>query len=510
MNGDAEASPIHPFPMSAPGGRLTILTTRAGNRVFRLTGRSDDNDGLQQNLAAPQCLKAGAQYDVRARVRYASTSKPVSARMMVRIFFLGNKPSILIEAATCDPTKSAWEQCNGKFTIVDEFEPDEIESVKVFFMTDGAPEVIMDVDDWRMQVSRRPKSGIVVPSEGILGCWGEGAEIALTSHTLDLNDVQVRQLVSPPVDLGNGMARLELDDVIIFPVTEVRDQDFAVEVVLLNRNIRFHGGNEQQDKGGHFIVMHTPSVAQQISGVEFRNFGRLSKLTFLFLSLPGKRSCSMISVCLSLGELGRYPIHMHMCESTHSLIEKNLILDSNQRCVVIHGTHNTTVSENVAFRTAGHCFMTEDGGEMENRFVGNIGALTKVAKRTVRAGETDATSPSTFWISNPKNEFVGNVAAGSEGNGFWFELQTSVKSPSSMYDWAKDVNPRMLPLSTFKDNVAHSNWRSGFRKFPVLLCFLSFIANVSLLLHCFRYLSARVLPSFCGRFGEYSVLQKSP
>ena len=156
---------------------------------------------------------------------------------------------------------------------------------------------------------------------------------------------------------------------------------------------------------------------------------------------------------------------MHMCESTHSLIEKNLILDSNQRCVVIHGTHNTTVSENVAFRTAGHCFMMEDGGEMDNSFVGNIGALTMAAGRTVRAGETDVSSPSTFWISNPKNEFIGNVAAGSEGNGFWFELQTSVKSPSKDYDWAKDVNPRMLPLSTFKDNAAHSNWRSGFREF---------------------------------------------
>ena len=155
---------------------------------------------------------------------------------------------------------------------------------------------------------------------------------------------------------------------------------------------------------------------------------------------------------------------MHMCESTHSLIEKNLILDSNQRCVVIHGSHNTTVSENAAFRTAGHCFMTEDGGEMDNSFVGNIGALTRAAGRTVRRGETDVSGPSTFWISNPKNRLIGNVAAGSEANGFWFELDTKVRSPSSSYEWAKDMNPRELALSTFKDNVAHSNWRHGFRE----------------------------------------------
>lgn len=153
-----------------------------------------------------------------------------------------------------------------------------------------------------------------------------------------------------------------------------------------------------------------------------------------------------------------------MCESTPSVIDKNLVIDSNQRCVVIHATHDTTVSENVAFRTKGHCFMLEDGGEMDNRFIGNLGALTEPPDKIVRPGETDSANPSTFWISNPKNEFIGNVAAGSFGNGFWFELQTSVKSPSSTFEWADGVNPRLLPMYTFRENSAHSNWRHGFRK----------------------------------------------
>lgn len=286
MNGNAEASPVHPFPMRSNGGRLNIFTTTTGNHIFRLTRRVDDSDSLLQDLAAPQCLKTGAQYSVRARIRYISDT-PVSAKMMVRIAFIGNRPSTFIEAATCSPTAKAWGDCNGKITIVEEFESESIESVRVFFLTEGAPDVSMDVDDWHMQVSRRPKSGIVVPSDGVIDCWGEGTEIALTSHTLDLNDVQVRQLVSAPVDLGNGKARLELDDVIIFPVTEMQDEDFPVEVVLLNRNIRFQGGDEQNKKGGHFIVMHTPRVSQKISGVEFRLFGRLGKcLVLKCSSLP--------------------------------------------------------------------------------------------------------------------------------------------------------------------------------------------------------------------------------
>ena len=43
-----------------------------------------------------------------------------------------------------------------------------------------------------------------------------------------------------------------------------------------------------------------------------------------------------------------------------SVLSKNLVRESNQRCYVIHGTHNVTLSENVAFDTFGHCFMTEE------------------------------------------------------------------------------------------------------------------------------------------------------
>jgi hypothetical protein len=34
--------------------------------------------------------------------------------------------------------------------------------------------------------------------------------------------------------------------------------------------------------------------------------------------------------------------------------------------------------------------MTEDGGEIDNKFEANLGATTKAAKRLVKPGETDA------------------------------------------------------------------------------------------------------------------------
>lgn len=79
------------------------------------------------------------------------------------------------------------------------------------------------------------------------------------------------------------------------------------------------------------------------------------------------------------------------------------------------------VSENVAYDTAGHCFMTEDGIEQGNEFLYNLGALTrsvdvKIPDDGSNGDETDD-EPSTFWMTNPSNTWIGNVAAGSEDNG---------------------------------------------------------------------------------------------
>ena len=147
------------------------------------------------------------------------------------------------------------------------------------------------------------------------------------------------------------------------------------------------------------------------------------------------------------------------------MIAKNTIRGSNQRCVVIHGMHNATVVENIAYDTFGHCFMTEDGGELDNKFIGNLGSNTKRASRLVRQGESDVENPSTFWTANPMNEWIGNVAAGCEANGFWIELLPFVKAPSSLMDTSIGMNPKTLPMTSFVDNVAHSNSRHGLSKY---------------------------------------------
>lgn len=138
---------------------------------------------------------------------------------------------------------------------------------------------------------------------------------------------------------------------------------------------------------------------------------------------------------------------------------KNSIRSSNQRCIVIHGTNKLRVEENIAFDTMGHCFMTEDGIETENRFIRNLGAFTRkplvsIPDMGANGIETDIDNPSTFWITNSNNNFTGNVAAGSEGSGYWFELL--VRGFNAQF--FSHIEPKRMPLGEFIDNVAHSNF----------------------------------------------------
>jgi G8 domain len=266
----------------------------------------------------------------------------------------------------------------------------------------------------------------------VIGKWGVGAEILITPHTRVWNENQVRTIKS--ITSSNGFAAIVLNTPILRPTTMSESPDFAVEVALLSRNIVFSGGADRTSQlGGHFMIMNTPTVIQTIEGVDLQNFGQQ-------------------------GILGRYPIHFHFCNDVPgSIVSKNTIRQSNQRCVVVHGTNKLRIEENVAFDTKGHCYMTEDGMEMNNEFIRNLGAQTGIPKIIIpnygHNGDESDGEPATFWISSPTNSWVGNVAAGSEHSGYWFEPKLRGTRASAF----PGFDPQYAPLILFQDNVAHSN-----------------------------------------------------
>lgn len=441
-NGDAELDSIHPYPIDASGGSLTVEEENNGNKYFHLSGRNNNGNSVIYEFMAPDCLVPNAQYRASARIRMNSSS-PVLSKMEIRTVH-ADGTTIQRTIAECPPsTSSTWTLCHSLLTIDQELLAEGIQSIRLQFETFNAATIDMDVDDMKLSFTDGSITSILVPDAGVSNCWDKGAELLITSHTLDYDDGQVRRLVSSPIPTGDGYVMLELDSAIVPPISIKDSADFAVEVALLSRNIVFEGDTDDSDSllGAHFMVFHTPHVQQYIEGIELKNFGQQ-------------------------GRLGRYPIHFHMSGNVDgAVVSKNSIRESNQRCVVIHGSHNVSVVDNVSYDTFGHCFMTEDGGEIDNVFQGNLGALTKPASRLVGPLETDNIA-STYWCSNPNNEWIGNVAAGCRDNGFWFELNQAVRGPTASMPLSIGMNPRSLPLKAFRDNIAHSNGKHGVRTYP--------------------------------------------
>eukprot|EP00029_Vermamoeba_vermiformis_P004387 TRINITY_DN1492_c0_g1_i3.p1 TRINITY_DN1492_c0_g1~~TRINITY_DN1492_c0_g1_i3.p1 ORF type:complete len:929 (-),score=277.46 TRINITY_DN1492_c0_g1_i3:40-2826(-) len=202
------------------------------------------------------------------------------------------------------------------------------------------------------------------------------------------------------------------------------------EVGMLTRNIVIRGTVDANDGwGGHVMVMGTGHG--RFHGVEVTNMGQK-------------------------GLKARYPIHYHVAgDQSESRVSHCSFHDLFQRCLTLHGTSNLLVQNNVAFNTLGHCFFIEDSDETNNRFYFNLAISANVLDVLL----TSDLRPAMFWITNPSNDFVGNVAVGGHF-GFWFAMPLhplGFAASDPKYLWW----PRHSPLGLFIRNKAHSSSRSG-------------------------------------------------
>jgi cell migration-inducing and hyaluronan-binding protein len=226
------------------------------------------------------------------------------------------------------------------------------------------------------------------------------------------------------------------------------------EVGLLTRNIKIQASDDAAKSyfGGHIMAM--PGSKVFVSGIELNRMGQNM-------------------------HLARYPIHFHVLgEGQGQYVQNSSIHDTYNRCVTVHGTNNLRVQNNVTFNTVGHCFFMEDGIEHGNQFVHNLGIQTK-CHPTLPCVPTNLGIPSergpdgqkskqvlipsdntvaTYWITNPANSYIDNVAAGSDTNGFWMSLPEHPTGAFEGTDISKSTWPRRTALGEFRGNVAHSNY----------------------------------------------------
>jgi cell migration-inducing and hyaluronan-binding protein len=287
--------------------------------------------------------------------------------------------------------------------------------------------------------------------------WKVGDEIVLASTDFDPRQAERRTITSirgNTITLDRKLDFMHFGE-ITFGVDE------RGEVGLLTRNIKIQASADAAQVpffGGHVMAMGASKMF--VEGVELNRMGQ--NLT-----------------------LARYPIHWHLAGDAKGQYIKNAAIhDTYNRCVTVHGTNFLRVENNVTYNTVGHCFFLEDGIEHGNEFIKNLAIQTKchttlacVPTNLAANGERDSTAnrreasfhsgntllPSdntvaSYWITNPDNSFIDNVAAGSDENGFWLSLPEHPQGAFKDSEVSKTIWPRRTPLRAFRGNVAHSNF----------------------------------------------------
>ncbi len=337
-------------------------------------------------------------------------------------------------------------------TLTDTFRDEDINTMgdRGIMMLSGTLELHGDRTNTWTKLAKTAKAGSVQIDVLDASGWRKGDEIVLASTDFDPHQAERRTVTAVK---GNA---LTLDKPLQYmhfgEITYGVDE--RGEVGLLTRNIRIRASDdaEQSFFGGHIMAM--PGSQVHISGAELYRMGQNM-------------------------HLARYPMHWHILgEGAGQYIRNSAIHDTYSRCVTVHGTNNVTVQNNVTYNTVGHCFFLEDAVEHGNQFVHNLGILTKCHPDGKPCVPTDLTlahqstegqkakdilipsdnTASTFWITNPDNTYVGNVAAGSEAIGFWFALPQHPTGAFLDRDGSDKIWPRRTKIREFRGNVAHSNF----------------------------------------------------
>jgi cell migration-inducing and hyaluronan-binding protein len=290
--------------------------------------------------------------------------------------------------------------------------------------------------------------------------WRVGDEIVLAST--DFNPRQAERRTITGVS-GNTISFAEpLEYMHYGEITFGVDE--RGEVAMLTRNIKVQASEDAAVSyfGGHIMAMAGSKA--YVDGVELNRMGQ--HLT-----------------------LARYPIHWHLRGDGQGQYIKNAAIhDTYNRCVTVHGTNDLRVENNVTYNTVGHCFFMEDGIETGNEFIRNLAIQTKchptldcvpmnlaangekasqyadaaaARQASFHGGNTLLPSDNTvasFWITNPDNSYIDNVAAGSDQVGFWLSIPEHPNGAFLGTEASLNTWPRRTPLREFRGNTAHSNF----------------------------------------------------
>ncbi len=343
-------------------------------------------------------------------------------------------------------------QHNATITLTDNVPGEDINTMgdRGIMLMQGTLNMHGDRDHTWSKLSQTAEAGAttitVLDGHG----WHVGDEIVLASTDFDPRQAERRTITA--ID-GNTISFAQPLEYMHFgEITFGVDE--RGEVGNLTRNIKVQASEDAAETyfGGHIMAMSGSRL--YVDSVELNRMGQ--HLT-----------------------LARYPIHFHVLgEGSGMYVRNAAIHDTFNRCVTVHGTDNLDIENNVTFNTVGHCFFMEDGIEKGNKFIANLGIQTKchptlpclptnlgVPSERTQGGQQSEhvlipsdNTVATYWITNPANHYIDNVAAGSDSTGFWLSLPEHPTGQFEGTEISAQTWPRRTPLGIFRGNTAHSNY----------------------------------------------------
>lgn len=298
--------------------------------------------------------------------------------------------------------------------------------------------------------------------------WTVGDQILLVSSRLKATEAEKLTITA----VSSDKKTLTLNKNLTYPhigrkknYTRAKDGkiwsvEMRAEVGLLSKSIKIQGDASSKDNqfGGH-VMIHSGAQAH-VNSVELFQMGQKT-IT------------------------GRYPFHWHLLQEKGAgqYLKNSSIHTSYNRAITIHGTESTLVENNFAYDHIGHGLFLEDGSERFNIIKKNVMVLSKrpkageeITPSDNQANEIQNRTPSQFWITNPNNTFEDNVAAGTDGTGFWFAMPKKPMQQSANIARFRNLQPHKEKLGKFSGNISHS-CKSGFDIFDQLTANHSLIKN---------------------------------
>ncbi|KAJ3285678.1 Fibrocystin-L [Rhizoclosmatium sp. JEL0117] len=305
--------------------------------------------------------------------------------------------------------------------------------------------------------------------------WEVGQTILITttatkdSRDFNQNDVAVIASIGLASGIGPSVSLITLAAPLSF--NHYGGPEYQAEVGLLSRRIVVKGDDQNSN------LTTTPAVCvgdaqSQVStwpcGAPQGYGGHIIAIG----SAIGRASGLELFQMGQTNVMGRYPYHIHQAgqNGINSYLKSSSIHQSFFRCMSVHGSHNVTISNNVAYDITANCFYIEDGIEEDNTFSFNLaahihflGAPTKSTNFGTQILDTVLQDPldlivptdvsaACFYITNPKNSFIGNAASGGWA-GFSFP---GMPAPIGLAASITGITPSARPLKQFEGNSAHS------------------------------------------------------